>query len=281
MKLDNGIISIEVVEHGAELKSAMKNGIEYMWCGDSKYWGRTSPVLFPFVGALKDKKYIVDDKQYPMGQHGFARDCDFELSENTENSVTYILKSSEETISKYPFEFALIIKYTLIDSTIKVEWKVKNESDSIISFSIGAHPAFNLKEGENYFRFDNKNDITYNLIDENGLYIESDRHVLKNDGYVKIENTMFDKDALIIENNQANEVSLCDSEKNPYVTVRFTAPLFGLWSPAKRNAPFVCIEPWYGRCDRNDFKGEVSGKDYIINIDAGDIFEAGYEIGLL
>jgi len=281
MKLDNGIISIEVVEHGAELKSAMKNGIEYMWCGDSKYWGRTSPVLFPFVGALKDKKYIVDDKQYPMGQHGFARDCDFELSENTENSVTYILKSSEETISKYPFEFALIIKYTLIDSTIKVEWKVKNESDSVISFSIGAHPAFNLKEGENYFRFDNKNDITYNLIDENGLYVESDRHVLKNDGYVKIENTMFDKDALIIENNQANEVSLCDSEKNPYVTVRFTAPLFGLWSPAKRNAPFVCIEPWYGRCDRNDFKGEVSGKDYIINIDAGDIFEAGYEIGLL
>lgn len=281
MKLDNGIILIEVVDHGAELKSATKNGIEYMWCSDSKYWGRTSPVLFPFVGALKDKKYIVDGQEYSMGQHGFARDCDFELLESTDNSVTYILKSNEETISKYPFKFELTIKYTLIDSIIKVEWKVKNESDRMMSFSIGAHPAFNLKEGDNYFRFDNESDITYNLIDENGLYVQSNRHVLKNDGYVKIENTMFDNDALIIENNQANEVSLCDSDKNPYVTVRFKAPLFGLWSPAKKNAPFVCIEPWYGRCDRNDFDGELSDKDYIINIEPGETFEAEYEIELL
>lgn len=281
MKLDNGIISIDVIEYGAEIKSAIKNGIEYMWCGDSKYWGRTSPVLFPFVGALKDKRYTVDGKQYPMGQHGFARDFDFRLLETTENSVTYILKSSEETITKYPFEFALLIKYTLIDSTIKVEWKVKNESNKVMSFSIGAHPAFNLRDGENYFRFDNRNDIIYNLIDENGLYVESDRHVLKNDGYVKIENAMFDNDAFIIENNQVNEVLLCDSQKNPYIIVRFTAPLFGLWSPAKKNAPFVCIEPWYGRCDRNDFTGEFSEKDYIINIAAGESFEAGYEIELL
>jgi len=281
MKLDNGTISIDVDKHGAELKSVIKNSYEYVWCGDSKYWGRTSPVLFPFVGALKDKKYIVDGKQYPMGQHGFARDCDFEFIESTDNSLTYVLKSNEETISKYPFDFILLIKYTLIDSTIKVEWKVKNESDKVMSFSIGAHPAFNLKEGVNYFRFDNKEDITYNLIDENGLYVESDRHILKNDGYVKIENTMFDNDALIIENSQANEVSLCDSEKNPYVTVRFTAPLFGLWSPAKKNAPFVCIEPWYGRCDKNDFTDEISQKDYIINMGVGEIFEAEYEIELL
>ena len=281
MKLNNGIISIEVVEHGAELKSAMKNGVEYMWCGDSKYWGRTSPVLFPFVGALKDKKYTVDGKQYLMGQHGFARDCDFELLESTDNSLTYILKSNEETKAKYPFDFTLLIKYTLIDSTIKIEWKVNNQSHKVMNFSIGAHPAFNLKDGNNYFRFDNKKDITYNLIDENGLYVESDRHILKNDGYVKIENTMFDKDALIIENSQANEVSLCDSEKNPFVTVRFTAPLFGLWSPAKKNAPFVCIEPWYGRCDRNDFTGGLSEKDYIINIGERESFEAEYEIEIV
>ena len=149
-----------------------------------------------------------------------------------------------------------------------------------MSFSIGAHPAFNLKEGVNYFKFDNKNDIVYNLIDQNGLYVESDRHILKG-GYAEITKNMFDNDALIIENNQAGEVSLCDRNKNPYVTVKFTAPLFGLWSPAKKNAPFVCIEPWYGRCDRNDFKGELSEREYIINIDAEKTFEAEYEIELL
>lgn len=281
MKLNNGIISIEVYEHGAELKSAIKDGNEYMWCGDSKFWGRTSPVLFPFVGALKDKKYIIDGKEYSMGQHGFARDFKFELLESTDNSVTYILKSNEETKAKYPFDFALLIKYTLIDSTIKVEWNVKNESDKTMSFSIGAHPAFNLKDGDNYFKFDNANDITYNLIDKSGLYVENDRHILKNDGYVKIENKMFDNDALIIENKQACEVSLCDSKKTPYVTVRFTTPLFGLWSPAKKNAPFVCIEPWCGRCDRNDFKGDISDKDYIINLEDGEMFKTEYEIELL
>lgn len=281
VNINNGVIAIEVNEHGAELKSAVKNGFEYMWCADEKYWARTSPVLFPFVGGLKDKKYILDGQQYPMGQHGFARDCDFELLEITENSVTYILKSSEETMLRYPFEFTLSIKYTLINSSIKIEWEVKNENKRVMSFSIGAHPAFNLKDKENYFKFDNTNDITYNLIDENGLYVENCRHTLKNDGYVKIESDMFDNDALIIENNQAKEVCLCDSEKNPYVKVKFEAPLFGLWSPAKKNAPFVCIEPWYGRCDRNDFCGEISERDYIINLEAGKVFKAEYEIELL
>ena len=281
MKLSNGIIEIDINKHGAELKSAIKNGFEYMWCGDSKYWGRTSPVLFPFVGGLKDKKYKLDGKEYTMGQHGFARDCDFELVESTESSAIYSLKSNEETLSKYPFEFTFTIKYTIINSSIKVEWIVKNENQGDMSFSIGAHPAFNLKNGDNYFKFDNKNDIIYNLIDENGLYMEESRHTLENDGYVKIENSMFDNDALIIENGQAKEVSICDSDKNPYVTVRFTAPLFGLWSPAKKNAPFVCIEPWYGRCDRNDFCGDISEKDYIINIDGGETFKAEYEIELL
>lgn len=279
MKLDNGIISVEISEHGAELKSAIKNGMEYMWCADPKFWARTAPVLFPIVGGLKNKKYTLSGKEYTMSQHGFARDNDFELIDKTDDSVTYILKSNEETLKIYPYKFSLIIKYTITGATIKVGWKVINENDSCMSFSIGAHPAFNLRDGINYFSFDNKNDIIYNLIDENGLYDENNRHILKNDGYVRIEEDMFDNDALIIENNQAKEISLCDSEKKPYVTVRFDMPLFGLWS--KKNAPFVCIEPWLGRCDRNDFCGDFSERDYIINLPCGETFETEYEIELI
>ncbi len=281
MKLNNGIISVEINNHGAELKSAIKNGREYMWCGDAKYWGRTSPVLFPFVGGLKNKKYKLNGKDYPMGQHGFARDYDFEVLESDKTSAAYILKSNEDTLLKYPFDFELIIKYTLEESKIKIEWTVKNTSSKTKPFSIGAHPAFNLKEGINYFKVDNKNDIVYNLIDESGLYSKESRHILKNDGYAEIKSGMFDNDALIIENNQVREVSLCDSEKTPYITVKFEAPLFGLWAPVKKNAPFICIEPWYGRCDRNDFDGEIFEKDYIINMEAGKTFSAEYEIELL
>jgi len=281
MKLDNGIISVEISDHGAELKSAVKNGREYMWCGDGAYWARTSPVLFPIVGSLKDKKYRVGDKEYGMNQHGFARDRDFELVESNECSATYILKSDEDTLLIYPFEFTLTIKYTIIGSTIRVNWIVKNQGDKTMSFAIGAHPGFNLKKGENYFKFDNTGKISYNLIDETGLYDASRVGYIETDeGYVKIEHEMFDNDALIIENRQAKEVSLCDGEKKPYVTVKFSSPLFGIWTPPKKNAPFMCIEPWYGRCDRNDFCGEISERDYNISIKSGEEFNAQYEIEL-
>lgn len=281
MKLDNGIISIDVADYGAELKSAVKDGFEYMWCADEKYWARTSPVLFPIVGALKDKSYKLDGKVYQMSQHGFARDYEFELVDYDNTSVTYIFKENEETLTKYPFKFNLIIKYTLINNIIKIDWTVKNNNDRMISFSIGAHPAFNLKEGDNYFKFDTDNDIVCNLIDQAGLYDKNSVHVLKNDGYVKITDDMFDNDALIIENSQAKEVTICDKNKSAYLKVKFDTELFGLWSPAKKRAPFVCIEPWYGRCDRNDFDGEFSQKDYIINLNPDKQFNASYEIELL
>ncbi len=281
MKLDNSIISIEIANHGAELKSAVKDGFEYMWYADEKYWARTSPILFPIVGSLKDKSYKLDGKVYQMNQHGFARDYEFELIDYDNTSATYIFKDNEETLTKYPFKFNLTIKYTLINNKIKIDWTVKNKNDRIMSFSIGAHPAFNLKEGDNYFKFDTDNNIVYNLIDEKGLYDKNSVHTLKNDGYVKITDDMFDNDALIIENSQAKEVTICDKSKSAYVKVKFDTELFGLWSPAKKRAPFVCIEPWYGRCDRNDFDGELSKKDYIINLNPHEKFNTSYEIELL
>jgi len=279
MKLDNGVISVEFVSHGAEIKSAKKNGVEYMWCADEKFWGRTAPVLFPIVGGLKDKKYTLDNQEYFMGQHGFARDMDFVIAESDQSSATCILKSNEESLKKYPFEFTLIIRYILIGSSIKVVWEVINENSRTMSFSIGAHPAFNLREGKNYFSFDSKKDISYHLIDENGLYAKEPLYTLKNDGFAEITPDMFDKDALIVEDGQAYEVSLCDNNKSPYVIMRFTAPLFGLWS--KPGAPFVCIEPWYGRCDRNDFSGDFSQRDHIQKLEPGESFKAEYEIELI
>ena len=281
MKLDNSIISIEISNHGAELKSAVKNGFEYMWCADEKYWARTSPVLFPIVGSLKDNLYKLDGKVYQMNQHGFARDNEFELIKHDNTSATYLFKDNEETLKKYPFKFELIIKYTLINNIIKIKWTVKNKNDKVMNFSIGAHPAFNLKEGDNFFKFDTNNNIVYNLLDENGLLDKNSVHTLENDGYVKITDNLFDNDALIIENSQAKEVTICDKNKSAYLKVVFDTELFGLWSPAKKKAPFVCIEPWYGRCDRNDFDGELTKKDYIINLNPGEEFNASYEIELL
>lgn len=281
MKLNNGIISAEIVNKGAELKSAVKNGYEYMWCGDEKYWARTAPVLFPFVGGLKNKCYKYEGKSYPMGQHGFARDCEFVLKESSSDSATFVLSSTEETYEKYPFEFIFTVKYTLLENTIKIDWMVENKNDKIMYFSIGGHPGFNLKEGDNYFKFDTDGDLTYNLIDETGFFDKNNVHTLENNGLVKIYHEMFDNDALMFENGQIKEVALCGSDKEPYLKVKFDTEIVGLWAPVKKKAPFLCIEPWYGRCDSNDFNGEISEKDHILSLEAGKTFTASYEIELL
>ena len=98
------------------------------------------------------------------------------------------------------------------------------------------------------------------------------------EGYLKVTENMFDDDALVIEHNQAHRVSLCLPNKKPYLTVTFDAPLFGLWSPAKKNAPFICIEPWYGRADSVGFVGELEERTWGNTLEAGATFETGFEI---
>lgn len=94
--IENELLQIKVSSFGAELQSIQhKNSqLEYLWQGDPTFWGRRSPVLFPIVGALKERYFTLDHKKYPMGQHGFARDQEFTLIESTDRTVAYELKSS-------------------------------------------------------------------------------------------------------------------------------------------------------------------------------------------
>lgn len=75
-------------------------------------------------------------------------------------------------------------------------------------------------------------------------------------------------------------MALAGPDKRPYITLNFDMPLCGIWSPAKKNAPFICLEPWYGRCDAEDFNGELDEREYGTVLKAGDVFETSYEIEL-
>ncbi|MCF0127772.1 MAG: Gfo/Idh/MocA family oxidoreductase, partial [Pseudobutyrivibrio sp.] len=141
--IGNDKITAVINYHGAELRSLTKNGKEFMWQADLEFWGRTSPVLFPFVGQVAEGKFRVACKEFSMGQHGFARDMDFELETSDATSCSFVLKSNEETKAKYPFDFVLHISYELVGEELKVKWTVENPADEKLQFSIGAHPAFN------------------------------------------------------------------------------------------------------------------------------------------
>ena len=114
-KLENDFLIIETSKAGAELTRIFSKALnkEILWNGDSKYWGRHSPILFPIVGRLKDNETIIDNKVYNMTQHGFARDMNFNLVDTADNSISYKLTSNEDTKKYYPYSFELIITYKL------------------------------------------------------------------------------------------------------------------------------------------------------------------------
>ena len=286
--LENETLVVRIDSLGAEEKSVLNknNYKEYMWYGDSAFWGRTSPVLFPFVGSLKDKRYIWNGTQYPMGQHGFARDMEFELAERSENSISFVLKSNESTLAKYPFEFELVITYRLSGSTVEVEWKVNNTGKDTMHFSIGAHPAFlcpvhGEKSKQGYkLVFDGVDEIRHHGNSrETGLALmDEDLVLLLDENRAVITEEFFDRCTYIIEGNQTGLVGLEDPEGNRIVDVIFDTPLFAIWSPEEKNAPFLCIEPWYGRTDATDFEGDLSRRDYNNALPSGEIFVGGYSM---
>lgn len=284
--LENEVLKVEIDSFGAEIKSVKRrsDAREYMWQADPKYWGRTSPVLFPFVGVPKNKEYTYEGKTYAMGQHGFARDMEFECEQiDGKSSIWFVLASNETTQEKYPFAFRLHIGYELCISEVKVHWWVENTDNKPMYFSIGAHPAFVCPiNGESDktgygLRFKGlTEELHHHGNTPEGLAVMEDEVLPLTQGSVKFTPGFFDKCTYMVENNQTHAVELFDRAGDTYVTVEFDAPLFAIWSPEGKEAPFVCIEPWYGRCDAVDFSGSIAEREYENALAPGGEFKAEY-----
>lgn len=284
--LSNDTLRVEVSAHGAELQSIRKGDVEYLWQGDSRYWGRRSPVLFPIVGSVWESKYRVDGTEYKLGQHGFARDMDFTLVSASETEVRYRLESSEETLAKYPYPFVLEIAYRLHGGCVDVIWEVSNPSDKEMFFQIGAHPAFFYPDydpdasGRGFFTFDRTEGIECIRIKEKGCVDAQTKWPLEmSEGRLKLEKDTFDAiDTIMIQDSQISRVNMFREDGTPWLSLSFDAPVVGIWSPPGKVAPFICIEPWYGRCDRAGYEGEYRDKDWINRLMPGERFMSVYTI---
>lgn len=285
----NNRLEATIESFGAELMSLKDDaGKDYLWYGDSAFWGRRSPVLFPFVGKVKDGKYRYNGVEYAMGQHGFARDMEFAFVSQSEDEIWFVLESTEETLKKFPFVFRLEIGYKLVENTLKVMWKVTNPAEKeTLHFSIGAHPAFlcPVEEGtaqsEYFLQLDVNEAEYYSASMEKGLRLPEKRTLKLENGRCQIVEGFFDlgdRGTYIFEDNQVKEVALVTPDGRPYVTVSFDMPLVAIWSPEKKQAPFVCIEPWCGRCDAVDFTGSLEERAWANSLAPGAVFATSYDI---
>ena len=287
--LSNDKVCIQIADHGAELVSIVANETEYLWQADPKYWGRHSPVLFPIVGRVWDNTYRHKGSLYELGQHGFARDKDFQLTYEEDDALIYSLESDEDTLKKYPFPFVLEIGYRLKGNRIEVMWSVQNTGNETMYFQIGAHPAFYYRDldpvtNERGFLDFGKNKKTLEFIfpTEKGCTPEKRETLTLNEGMLELTPATFQCDTYIFENNQLKKITLTDKQKNPYISLEFESPLVAVWSPsvAHPDVPFVCIEPWYGRCDTVGYHGEFKDRRWMQALEPDKSFEASYSIVL-
>jgi galactose mutarotase-like enzyme len=284
--IENDWLKVDIARHGAEVRKVThkKNKLDFMWTGDEAYWGRVSPVLFPIVGRLKGDHYQLDGQTYKMSQHGFLRDVEFDVAEQTPTTVSFIFESLGRFIHVYPYEFKATIRYCLIEDSLMVQWQILNENKEEMYFSIGAHPAFNIPLVENETIEDyhlnitpaaNKNVSEYEL--KNSLIYE--KGTTNDLSTIPLTNSLFAHDALIYSN--IDKVTLVSNQSSHGVEVILQGfPFVGIWSKYMETdgtiAPFVCIEPWYGIADTVDTTGNLKEKFGVNKLGAGETFQAEY-----
>jgi galactose mutarotase-like enzyme len=285
-EITDGIIEAAIDSHGAELKSLklLKNNEEFMWNADPEFWGRTSPVLFPIVGGLKGGKYSYHGVTYEMGQHGFARDNEFELVSHEKTKVVFLLNPNEETLKKYPFEFKFYMEYSLKNGCLSIEYRVENLSHEEIFFSVGAHPAFSIptdrdtKISDYYLEFE-KNE-TASIFPLEGRNISRNTiKFLEDSKKIELDEDTFKDDALIFKNLDSKKVSLKCKKNTRVVTMDYSNfEYIAFWN--KVGAEFVCLEPWNGIADFVDASGRLEEKDGIIKLKGKGKYKASLKIGV-
>ena len=274
-----GSVEIAVADRGAELRSYKVDGEEFMWDRNPEIWAASSPVLFPFVGSIKNGVYNYKGKDYEITtRHGFARTEDFDFVEKTENSLKFRFSSNSETLKKYPFEFDLFLTYTVNDGILEIGYDVVNKNNSEMYFSLGTHPAFalnvndGLKLDDYYLEFEKNETSQKYKLNEKGLVLDEKADCLNNENKLHITETVFNDDAIIFKNLKSEKVTIKNSKNSKALTVEYKGfPYIAFWSKPK--APFVCIEPWYGISDFENTSGKLEEKKGILKLEKdGEFF---------
>lgn len=285
--LENESLKIAVKTKGAELDSlfSKETNLDYLWHGDEKFWGKKSPILFPIVGTLKQNTYYYQNKPYTLSRHGFARDMEFDVTDQSDRSVTLTLTDSESTLNKFPFPFVLDVTYSLDSNVLHVQYRVANKGNDNMYFSIGAHPAFRvplekkLYYDDYFFEFEQIEDAYRWMISSEGLIEPNTVPFLINSNVLPVTKDLFKKDAIVFKYLNSNKIALKSSKSNHGLELSYPGfPFIGLW--AAPEADFVCIEPWCGISDSATSKQELINKEGINLLTPSQVFERTWSVRL-
>lgn len=291
--LENERLRAEVDSLGAEMKSLVcrSGGREMLWGGGPLYWDETSPVLFPFIGKLKDFQFRYEDRRYTMTKHGFAKRMEFQAQVQEKDHLVLVLESDAATKKDYPFAFRLEAEYRLSGAQVQVCFRVRSLGEETMYFSVGGHPGFLCPQGKALEQGEKRTSCFLKLygvqqrervenlcVGDDGLLNGKTVWLDIKNGILPITEHIFDEDALLLKEQGIKAIGLCGGDGKEYVRVESDAPVWGIWSVADNEAGYICLEPWFGICDRTDFYGTLEERPLQNRVTAGEVWEGGYRI---
>lgn len=252
--LENEQIRLTVDTLGAQPVSVItkKTGEECLWQGDPAVWGRHAPILFPYTGKLPGDHMEVNGISYPGGQHGFARDVEHELAEQTKDKLVLRLRANPETLAKFPFDFCLLSVFTLTGNTVHHTLTVENPGQEPLQFGIGYHPAFICPFDKDHdtqdyeFRFDRMESPLVLDARPNGLLSGKCYFMGTNLKSIPLNDRLFDNDSYCMTNLKSSTLGIYEKNTDRSVVCDIKGfPYTLIWSQRTEKIQFVCIEPWH------------------------------------
>ena len=266
-------LTARISPFGAELQSLSDaQGCDLLWDGDPAYWTGRAPILFPIVGMLAGGGYRLDGVSYELPKHGFARHSRFAVIEQDADAVTFRLSASDQTLSAYPFEFELEIRYSVSGKTLSMEATIANLGGIAMPASFGFHPAFRWPlpygqpRADHRLAFEQPEPAAIRRLDADGLLLPAGEPTPVRGNTLLLHDDLFAGDAMIFDQLHSRKVWYGASE-GPQLEVEFgDFPLLGVWT--KPGADFICIEPWQGLADPAGYRGDFRDKPGVITVPA-------------
>ncbi|MGI6710329.1 MAG: aldose 1-epimerase family protein [Bacilli bacterium] len=286
--IENKYLKARIAVKGAELKSLIYNDKEYIWPGQDGIWNRSAPLLFPIVGSLKDKTTYINSKPYSMSQHGFLRDQKFSLLKCKKNEIKLVNLYDDNTLKMYPFKYKAVVTYKLFGKKIRTQIEIFNLDMEELPFNIGGHPGitcpiYKNETFEDYsIIFQKKETFNAPSVNEKSL-LDFDKVYCSYENLKKLplKYSYFDIDAIIIPEVKSSKVKLFNKSNKG---IEFNFPKFkslALWTAPKKEANYICLEPWIGYADKANTKQKFIEKDNIIKLKQAQKFKIYYDIKIV
>lgn len=192
------------------------------------------PILFPICGNLPNNQYRTSGQNYPLKQHGFARDLPWTvIDQQTQTCASLDLKlsASDATLTVFPFAFELVMSYQLRGNTLRLQQRIANLGADRMPFSLGLHPYFFCREKE-----------SLQLHIPGTEYL--DQQTGKTHPYHGTLNLNQPELDLAFTQIHQRQMGFTDQSRHIHLEITFSDLYQALVFWTVQNKDYVCLEPW-------------------------------------